>query len=107
MADVSRAHRSTSGSEIVNNPSSKLFLEAIVADRPSSCDPTAVFDDVIAKVEARRNIHASGSAAINRLLRLICVHFDHSDGTAAFQRLNIFTQPTGLSSLIIFCLLEW
>ena len=70
-------------------------MKAIVTDRPSSSDLTAVFDDCFARVKWALDAHATGPEAFNQLLLLICSHFDPGDGTAALQRLHTFGVANG------------
>ena len=49
-------------------PIQKLIMKAIVADRPSSSDLTAVFDDFFAQVKKSLDARATGPEAFNQLL---------------------------------------
>ena len=73
------------------------MMKAIVADRPSSSGLTAVFDEFFAQVKVGVDGWATGPEASNQLLRLMCSHFDHGDGTTPFQRLHTFGVANGIN----------
>ena len=70
-------------------------MKAIVAERTSASDLTAVFDDFFAQVNRSLDAHSSGPEAFNQLLWLISSHFDHGDGTASYHRLQTFGVANG------------
>ena len=70
-------------------------MKAIVAERTSASDLTAVFDDFFAQVNRSLDAHASGPEAFNQLLWLISSNFDHGDKTASYHRLQTFGVANG------------
>ena len=87
-------------------PLQKVVMRAIVADRPSSADLTAVFDDFFSQVNRSLDAHARGPEAFDQLLRLIHSHFDHGDGSAAFQRLQTFGVANGTPFSVFFSVFQ-
>ena len=76
-------------------PLLNVNTKAIVTDRPSSSDLTAVFDEFLAQVQRSLDAHTTGPDAFNQLLCHICSQFDHGDVTAALQRSQTFGVANG------------